>query len=152
MASWRRAILSAAVLATAPLAVGCAGQSAPFSRPTASPRVSAGARPDPRLAEVVASAAAQIRRCYRAPPGVGHLGQQITTVLGVHYAPDGSLVGLPELRGQSGVTPENRVYAEQMAQAASLAVMQCAPIRMPAEYYQGGWDMFELTFSFGAAA
>jgi hypothetical protein len=118
----------------------------------AGPRPVAGpARIDPRFAEVVAMAADQVKRCYRTPR-VPHAGRQIVTTLGVHYAPDGTLAGLPEVRAQRNVTPETQLYAAAMAEAASLAVEQCSPLRLPQEYYKGGWDDFELTFSPGAIA
>lgn len=103
-------------------------------------------RHDPRVAEVIAMAADQVRRCYRAPR-VPHEGRQIVTVLAVRYAPDGSLAALPEVAVQRGVTPDAAPYAEAMAQAASAAVIRCAPLRLPAELYEGGWKDFELTFS-----
>ena len=108
--------------------------------------------PDRRaVARVVAMAADQVKRCYRAPR-VAREGRQITTVLRVRYAPDGSLTQLPAIVAQTGVTDANRAYASRMAEAASLAVIQCAPIRLPAEYYRGGWDEFDLTFSPRAVA
>jgi hypothetical protein len=110
------------------------------------------AGPDTRvLAGIVAMAADQVKRCYRAPR-VAREGRQITTVLRVRYGTDGMLTGLPQVVAQTGITESNRIYAARMAEAASLAVIQCAPIRMPAEYYHGGWDEFDLTFSPRAVA
>lgn len=118
------------------------------ARPPAPP----APRPDPRLMEAIAMAASQIRPCYRAPMRISHAARRIVTVLGVHFAPDGSLVGLPEVRAQRGVTPENQVYAPAMAEAAGLAVLHCSPLHLPPDTYAGGWDDFELTFSFSAVA
>lgn len=110
------------------------------------------AGPDQRVvAGVVATAADQVRRCYQAPR-VGHEARQITTVLRVRYAADGTLAELPSVVAQSGLTDTNRIYASRMAEAASLAVIRCAPIRLPPEYYRGGWDEFDLTFSPRAVA
>ncbi len=76
-------------------------------------------------------AAAQVRRCYRAPR-VATVGKQITTKLRVLYASDGSLAAVPAVLSQSGVTPDNRPYASKMAEAAGLAVIRCAPLKLKA--------------------
>lgn len=120
--------------------------------PVAPPPAPAQPPPDPHIAETIALAAAQIRPCYRSPPRMSHAARRIVTVLGIRFAADGSLIGLPEVRAQRGVAPDNAPYASAMAEAAGLAVLRCAPLRLPAEYYQGGWDEFELTFSFSAVA
>ena len=101
--------------------------------------------------EALATAAEQVQRCYRPPKG-GHVVRSIITRLRVRYNADGSLVGLPVLLWQKGVTADNRAFAGRMAEAASLAVMNCAPIRLPPEYYRSGWDYFDLTFSPTAVA
>lgn len=97
-------------------------------------------------AKVIADAAAQVKRCYRSPR-VTSDGRRITTRLSVRYAPDGSVLGLPTIVSQSGVTPENRMYADDMAEAAIASVVRCSPLRLPAELYALGWQAFELTFS-----
>jgi hypothetical protein len=74
-------------------------------------------------------------------------GRRIVTRLRVSFSPDGMLAATPELVSQQGVTPENRFYAGPMAQAASMAVIRCSPLRLPAELHRGGWDSFDLTFS-----
>ncbi len=103
-------------------------------------------RPDPAMARVIAMAANQVRRCYRAPR-IGRGGGGIVTVLNVAYAPDGTLATLPALAGQLGVTAANAAAAEALAEAAALAVTRCVPLRLPAAQYRGGWDSFQLTFS-----
>jgi len=108
-------------------------------------------RPNPELVRVVAMAAAQVQRCYRMPR-LPREGRQITIVLRVRYGPDGALIGLPEVKAQRGVTPENATYANRMAEAATLAVIRCSPLSLPPQYHQGGWDDFELTFSPRAVA
>jgi hypothetical protein len=65
----------------------------------------------------------------------------------VSYAPDGTLVGVPTLISQQGVTPESRPYAGRMAEAAKLAVLRCSPVRLPPEAGQGRGSDFFLTFS-----
>lgn len=34
-----------------------------------------------------------------------------------------------------------------MAEAASMAVVKCAPLRLPPEFYQSGWRGFDLAFN-----
>lgn len=97
-------------------------------------------------ASSIATAAAQVQRCYRAPR-VPHGGRQIATRLRVRFTPDGALAGLPAILSQSGVTADNRPYAEAMGEAAILSVIRCAPLHLPAESYAHGWDEFDLTFS-----
>lgn len=102
---------------------------------------------DPVLVkEATTQAAAQVRRCYRAPKVLGE-GRRIATRLHVRYAPDGSLIGLPTIVAQTGVTPSNRLFADKMAEAAIASVVRCSPLRLPPELYQVGWNSFELTFS-----
>ena len=92
------------------------------------------------------AAAAQIRRCYRAPT-VSSAGRQIITELRVRYAADGSLIGLPILISQSGVTTANKDYAGRMAEAATRAILRCSPLRIPVAYSRGAWTDLKLTFS-----
>jgi hypothetical protein len=104
-------------------------------------------RPDPlQVSAAIGAAADQVKRCYR-PPKVAWAGKQIVTRLRVRFAPDGSLAGVPAVVGQTGVTPVNRPYASRMAEAASLAVIRCAPLRLPPDLYESGWDELDLTFS-----
>ena len=101
--------------------------------------------------EVAQSAAAKVKRCYRAPR-IASSAKQISTRLLVRYREDGGLAALPTLVSQAGVTPDNSVYAGKMAEAAGLAVVRCAPVRLPAEMYEKGWSVLELTFSPAARA
>jgi hypothetical protein len=101
----------------------------------------------PAIADaLLANAAEQVKRCYRAPR-IARSGRQIITNLLVRYNPDGTLAGLPAVLSQSGVTPDNRVYAGRMAEAARLAVIRCAPLRLPPEQHARIWSFFTLTFS-----
>jgi hypothetical protein len=101
---------------------------------------------DELVARVTADAAAQVKRCYRAPKVLGE-GRRITTKLAVRYAPDGNIIGLPVILSQSGVTPSNAMFAGAMAQAAIASVVRCSPLHLPPELYAFGWNAFELTFS-----
>lgn len=103
------------------------------------------------VARAIGTAAQQVQRCYRAPR-VGGSAKRIGTVLLVRFAPDGTLIGLPELVRQTGITPENMALAPQMAEAARVAVIRCTPVVLPPELYKGGWDEFQLTFSLRLAA
>ncbi len=96
--------------------------------------------------EIARDAAAQVKRCYRSPR-VPSSGKQIITRLRVQYREDGGLVGLPVVLSQAGVTPANSPYAGKMAEAAGLAVMRCAPVRLPADKHKEGWSTLELIFS-----
>lgn len=100
---------------------------------------------------VTQQAANQVKRCYRSPRVI-RAARAIGTTLAVRYAADGMLIGLPVVVRQTGITPENSIQTGRMAEAASLAVVRCQPISLPAELHQGGWDEFELTFSPGGAA
>lgn len=126
-----RVSAAAVLLATA----GCAGDP--------EPRV----RVDPVVAhQVLASAAAQVRRCYRSPR-ISSAGRRIVTRVAVRFNADGTLAQLPMLIAQSGVTEGNGAEAPRMAEAASLAIIRCAPLRLPPEHYGRIWHSFELTFS-----
>jgi hypothetical protein len=96
--------------------------------------------------QLLSSAAEQVKRCYHSPR-IARSGRQIITNLLVRYNPDGTLAGLPMVLSQSGVTPHNQVYAGRMAEAARLAVIQCAPIRLPPDQHAQIWSYFTLTFS-----
>jgi hypothetical protein len=125
------------LIGSAALLTGCASTRAAFE----SRRLPAEIE-----AKVIADAAAQVKRCYRAPR-VTSDGRRISTRLSVRYAPDGSVVGLPVVLSQSGVTAENQMYADDMAEAAIASVVRCSPLRLPPELYALGWNAFELTFS-----
>jgi hypothetical protein len=122
------------------LPAGCAGTAPPVAS------VIAVGPPAALVEQAVASAAAQIRRCYHQPL-IPWAGLSIVTWLEVHYDSDGSLGGW-QVIGQEGITSENRAYAQSMARAATQAVIACSPIHLPPELHRGGWDAFELGFAF----
>jgi hypothetical protein len=97
-------------------------------------------------ARATAEAAAQVKRCYRTPKVLGE-ARRISTRLHVRFTPDGSIIGLPVVLSQSGVTPSNAIFADEMAAAAVASVVRCSPLRLPPELYLTGWSDFELTFS-----
>ena len=110
--------------------------------------VAAAPEPEPvvRVSEVLAGAATQVRRCYRAPR-VSSEARQIVTTLRVFVNPDGQISRMPEIVAQTGLTERNRTQAAQMAQAAIGAVMRCQPILLPEPVREAGWTDFDLTFS-----
>lgn len=126
-------MLRAAALILLPLTASCAtGQMV--------------ARSDPRGPEWVQSVADHVKRCYRTPK-IGRAARQISTRLRVRYAADGTLLGLPTIVSQSGLTDRTAPLAPHMAEAATMAIVRCGPISLPPEAYQGGWNDLELTFS-----
>ena len=92
------------------------------------------------------STAKQIQPCYRSPKITG-AARTISTRLRVRYGPDGALIGPPELVSQVGITDTNRLYAERMAEAARMAVIRCAPVRIPAAFAAYPVNEIDLTFS-----
>jgi hypothetical protein len=92
------------------------------------------------------STAKQIQPCYRSPKIIG-AARTISTRLRVRYGPDGTLIGLPELVSQVGVTDNNRLYAERMAEAATMAVIRCAPVRIPPAFAAYRVNEIDLLFS-----
>jgi hypothetical protein len=105
----------------------------------------------PTAQRVSAEVAEQVRRCYRSPR-VPSVGRGIVSRLLVRYTPDGTLVGLPLLVEQQGITPGSQPYAGRMIEAAKLAVIRCSPIRLPPELGKRSWSDFYLTFSPGRRA
>lgn len=124
------------------MAMACASQP---PRPALAPPPSPP--PAPAQVRLLAQVAAdQVRRCYRKPR-VSSEAAQIVTRIRVRFLPDGQLAALPQLVSQQNVTPSARPFASRMMEAASLAVIRCAPVRLPPESYAGGWDELEFTFS-----
>jgi len=91
-------------------------------------------------------AADQVRRCYRGPR-VTSAAKQIVTRLRARYSADGQLAGLPQIVWQRSVTPAAEPFAHLIAEAATLAIIRCAPLRLPPEAHAGGWDEIDYTFS-----
>jgi hypothetical protein len=99
-----------------------------------------------KVRAAIESAAAQVKRCYRHP-GVPSGGGSNSARQRIQHSPEGGLTDVPRVVAQTGVTPDNSVFAGRMAEAASQAIMRCAPLKLPAELYAGGWDEMDLTFS-----
>lgn len=119
---------------------GTLGACASLPHGRSNPVVEAGA---------LASAAEQVRRCYRSPRIPSH-GREIVTHVRVNYAGGGTIVGVPILLRQEGVTPGNRGYAAPMAEAAIASVLRCSPITLPAPMRADPWQI-DYRFSLAAA-
>ena len=74
---------------------------------------------------------------------------QIVTTLRLRFNKDGTTATTPTITDQSGVNADNRAYARQIGEVAKRAVLRCAPLRLPAELYDGGWEDLELVFTPG---
>jgi outer membrane biosynthesis protein TonB len=91
----------------------------------------------------------QVQPCYELGGLGGTPAMQIVTVLRLRYNPDGSVAGAPQIVEQTGVTPANQAYKQQIAEVARRAVLRCAPVKLPAELYEGGWDDLNFRFTPG---
>jgi len=104
-----------------------------------------GARLDARATATLEQAIrAQIAPCWNPPIG-GEDVRAMTVQLRIQLAQDGRVIGTPEVISQTGVTAGNQTYARAFADSARRAVMRCAPLRLPAEYFDA-WKLFELNF------
>ena len=88
----------------------------------------------------------QVQPCYELGSLGGTSAMQIVTVLRLRFNPDGTVSGNPQVVEQTGVNDDNRSYARQMAELSRRAVLRCAPLKLPAELYKGGWDDLEMNF------
>jgi len=88
----------------------------------------------------------QVQPCYEIGSLGGTDAMQIVTVLHLRFNKDGSVNGLPQVAEQTGLTDSNRRYSKQMAEMSRNAVLRCAPLKLPAELYEGGWENIEMGF------
>ena len=94
---------------------------------------------------LVALIASQVKPCYTIPAG----GTDTTSIISrvrLRLKKDGSIGVAPEIIGNLGVTSANQPYLQQMNEAAKRALQRCAPYKLPAELYEGGWE--DLIFRF----
>lgn len=104
-----------------------------------------GAKLDARATATLEQAIrAQIAPCWNPPLGGEGVGK-MTVVLSIQLDRSGRVVGTPEVVSQTGVTPGNQTYARAFADSARRAVLRCAPLELPAEYFDA-WKLFELNF------
>jgi len=78
--------------------------------------------------------ASQVKPCYTVPSG-GTDALSIVSRVRIRLKPDGSIAVVPEVVGNSGVTPANQPYLRQMNEAATRAVQRCAPLKLPPDLY-----------------
>lgn len=102
-------------------------------------------RGDPRVtAGIAAAIKAQVTPCWTLPVG-GAASGKVTALLHIAINRDGSIAGRPGLVSQTGVTGANAAYARAFAEAASRAVLRCAPLKLPADQYDQ-WAAVEINF------
>ncbi len=93
------------------------------------------------LRDLQRQAETQVKQCWHVPK----TRTNIATTLRVYYNRDGTLAAEPQVTRQT-IAPEYYVVVvREIAQRAKRAVSLCAPIRLPAESYSGGWEDIELT-------
>lgn len=86
----------------------------------------------------------QIKPCYVVPAGAVDI-EGIVTLVRLQLHRNGSVRAV-SIEGQEGVNSANRDYARQVAEAARRAVLRCAPLNLPADLYEGGWDDMDIGF------
>jgi outer membrane biosynthesis protein TonB len=101
------------------------------------------------MASLGAAIRRQVQPCYDLGALGGTPAMKIVTVLNLRFNRNGT-VAAAEVVEQSGVDASNRSYARQMADVSRRSVIRCAPLRLPANLYVGGWDDIEMTFTPGA--
>lgn len=91
----------------------------------------------------------QVQPCYELGALGGTPAMQIVTVLHMRFNKDGSVAGTPQVVDQTGISDANSGYRQQMADLSRRAVLRCAPLKLPAELYAGGWEELEMGFTPG---
>lgn len=89
------------------------------------------------LADAIAR---QVQPCANRIPNPGPGANLIRSKLRLRMNADGTLSQRPALMGQTGTNDENGRYAQRVAELATSAIIQCAPYKLPAELYDGGWE------------
>lgn len=87
----------------------------------------------------------QVKPCYTIPTG-GTDAESIITRVRLRLKKDGSIAMAPEVLGNIGVNGTNQRYVDQMNGAAVRALQRCAPYKLPADLYEGGWEDINFTF------
>lgn len=91
----------------------------------------------------------QVQPCYDLGALGGTSAMKIVTVLNLRFNRNGT-VAAADVIEQTGIDASNRSYARQMADVSRRSVIRCAPLKLPANLYQGGWDDIDMTFTPGA--
>lgn len=119
------------------------------------PMKSAGKAQTPRASSVSAQAMAglgaairrQIQPCYNLGALEGTPAMDIVTTLELKFNRDGTVANIGTEAQQTGVNASNQHYRRQIAEVARSAVLRCAPLRLPANLYEGGWEDIQFTFT-----
>lgn len=92
--------------------------------------------------------ARQVQPCADRIPDPGPGANEIRSRIRLQMREDGTMAARPTVLGQTGLTGENRRYAQRVAELAIAAFIQCAPYRLPAEYYgvSGGWQDITINY------
>jgi len=119
---------------------GLAGGQTLGAKANAQPAEAAG----PEVQSAIRSAIArQLKPHWVAPQGAD--AEQLVTIVRFHLARDGSLQGVPEVVGQSGITDANRAQAPRHAEQAIRAVRLAAPFDLPDRFYSA-WQTVTSRF------
>lgn len=94
---------------------------------------------------LVALIASQVKPCYTIPAGGAGI-ETIVSRVRLRLKADGSIKVAPEVIGNLGVNGGNQPYVRQMNEAAARALQRCAPYKLPADLYEGGWEDLIFTF------
>ncbi|WP_375291383.1 TonB C-terminal domain-containing protein [Qipengyuania sp.] len=105
------------------------------SASTSETRAPAAALGSSEKAAIGQAIARQLKPHWQPPSGAD--ADQLITKVRFRLNRDGSLVGRPEVVGQSGVTDANRAQAGRHGELAVRAVQLAAPFDLPEQYYDG---------------
>lgn len=83
----------------------------------------------------------QMSRCWSPPTGVAEAGS-LRISIEIRFNPSGELDGTPTIVEGGGGSGIQRIASE----AALRAIRRCAPFNLPADKYDGGWDVTKLNF------
>jgi outer membrane biosynthesis protein TonB len=99
-----------------------------------------------QLTGLAAAIKRQVQPCYELGSLQGTPAMSIVTVLRLQFNKDGTVTGTPTVSEQTGVNGDNGAYTKQIADVARRAVLRCAPLHLPPDLYEGGWQDIELRF------
>ncbi|MBW8784607.1 MAG: hypothetical protein JF593_08205 [Novosphingobium sp.] len=84
-------------------------------------------------ASLASAISRQLKPHWIAPQGPN--AEQLVTLVRFRLARDGSLIGEPQVVGQSGETPANKAQQARHAEQAIRAVKLAAPFDLPGQFY-----------------
>lgn len=94
-------------------------------------------------ASLLSAISRQLRPYWTAPQGVD--AEKLVTIVRFHLARDGSLIGEPQVIGQSGRTDANANQMSRHAEQAIRAVKLAAPFDLPEQFYSR-WKTIDSRF------